>query len=294
MKQSFDLTTSPLLKKRRVFDQTFRALCMLTSILGCVVLAVLLYNILDMGLGRLNWDFLKSFPSRFPERAGIKAAMFGTAWLMVFTLIFTVPIGVGAAIFIEEFMRPSRIKKIIEINIANLAGVPSIIYGMLGLALFVRLIQLERSVLAGALTLSTLILPIVIITTREALRAVPSNLREASLALGATPIQTVFRVVLPAATPGMMTGILLALSRAIGETAPLIMIGVPTFIAFTPSGPMDTFTALPMQIFNWAQRPQEEFQANAGAGIIVLLFLLLLMNSVAIFIRQKYSSRARN
>jgi phosphate transport system permease protein len=260
---------------------------------GVVLLALLLAEVVRNGIGWLDIQFLTSFPSRFAERAGIQAALWGTIWLIGLTALISIPIGIGAAIYLEEYARRNWINTVIEINIANLAGTPSIVYGILGLALFVRGMMLGRSLLAGALTMSLLILPVTIIASREALRAVPSSIRQASFALGATRWQTVWHHVLPAALPGILTSIILALSRAIGETAPLIMIGALTYVAFTPSGPMDAFTALPIQIFNWASRPQQEFFNLAAAGIIVLLVVLLSLNAAAIWIRYRSQKEAR-
>jgi phosphate transport system permease protein len=268
-------------------------LCLAAAGVAIAALAVLLVDVMSQGIGRLSWDFINSFPSRKPEEAGIKAALWGTIWLMGLTAAFAVPVGLGAAIYLEEYAPRNWLTRIVQVNIANLAGVPSIVYGLLGLALFVRALQLERSVLAGALTMALLVLPIIIIASQEALRAVPNSIREAAYALGASRSQMVFRQVVPAALPGMMTGIILALSRAIGETAPLIMIGALLFVPFTPSGPLDRFTALPIQIFNWASRPQKEFQQNAAAGIIVLLAVLLTMNSIAIVLRNRFQARSR-
>ena len=212
---------------------------------------------------------------------------------MSFTALFSVPIGIGSGIYLEEFTHKNRYSRFIDLNISNLAGVPSIVYGMLGLVIFVRWFGLNQSVLAGSMTMSLLILPIIIISTREALRAVPNTIRQAAFALGATRWQTIYAHVLPAALPGILTGIILALSRAVGETAPLIMIGALTYVAFVPEGPMDDFTALPIQIFNWASRPQKEFHELAAAGILVLLFVLLLMNSIAVYIRHWSEKRNR-
>ena len=255
--------------------------------LGVVLLAILLARVARQGFGWLDLEFLSSFPSRFPEKAGILSALAGTLWLIGLTALISVPVGVAAAVYLEEFSRAGRLKTFIEINIANLAGVPSIVYGILGLAVFVRGLELGRSVLAGALTMSLLILPVIIIASREAIKAVPQSLRQGAMALGATRWQTVRHHVLPSALPGMLTGVILALSRAIGETAPLIMIGALTYIAFTPEGPMDDFTALPIQIFNWTARPQKDFHSLAAAGIIVLLVVLLVMNAAAVLIRYR-------
>jgi phosphate transport system permease protein len=257
------------------------------------VLAVLLIDVTRSGIGRLGWDFINSFPSRNPDQAGIKAALFGTLWLMGLTAAFAVPIGIGAAIYLEEYASRNWLNRIIQTNIANLAGVPSIVYGILGLAIFVRAMALGRSVLAGSLTMALLVLPIVIIASQEALRAVPNSIREAAYGVGASRWQVVSRQVLPVAMPGVLTGIILALSRAIGEAAPLIMIGALAFVPFTPSGPLDAFTVLPIQIFNWASRPQAAFAKDAAAAIIVLLALLLSMNAIAIVLRNRFQSRTR-
>jgi phosphate transport system permease protein len=235
----------------------------------------------------LDQAFLTSFASRIPSRAGIYAPLIGTLYMMVITAAVAFPLGVGAAIYLEEYARQNWFAKMIQINIANLAGVPSIVYGLLGLQLFVRAMELDRSVLAGALTMSLLVMPIIIVSAQEALRAVPPSMREGAYALGATRWQVIWRSVLPFAFGGTLTGAILALSRAIGETAPILVIGGLTFIAFLPESPTDSFTILPIQIFNWVSRPQEEFQFIAAAGIILLLLVLLLMNSVAIILRQR-------
>jgi phosphate transport system permease protein len=252
---------------------------------------VLLYQVCVAGLQWIDFQFLTSFPSRFPEKAGIKSALAGTLWLISMVAFISIPVGVGAAVYLEEFVARGRISRLIELNIANLAGVPSIVYGIIGLAVFVRGMALERSLLSGALTMSLLILPVIIIASREAIKAVPMSIRHAAYALGATRWQTVWAHVLPASFPGILTGIILALSRAIGETAPLVMIGALTYVAFLPEGPMDAFTALPIQIFNWVSRPQQDFHDLASAAIVVLLGVLLVMNSAAIVIRYKTESR---
>jgi len=269
----------------------FYALIVTATLLGLVVLAVLIVDVFRDGARWLDWDFITSFPSRFPARAGIKSAIFGTIWLMGFTALFAFPIGVGTAIYLEEYAPRHWLIEILQLNIANLAGVPSIVYGILGLTLFVRAMSLDRSVLAGALTIALLVLPIIIIAAREAIKAVPNSLREGSYALGATRWQTIWHLVLPQALPGILTGTILALSRGIGETAPLLMIGALTFIAFTPASPLDPFTVLPIQIFNWTGRPQDEFRGLAAAGIIVLLGILLLMNTGAVLLRNKFQRR---
>ena len=281
---------------RRRFNQSaewaLQAIGLLVTALGLLVLGALLADVAGDGLNRLSWQFLSSFPSRRPESAGIYAALIGSVFVIGLTALIAIPLGVGAAIYLEEYGGRGRWSRLIEINIANLAGVPSIIYGLLGLALFVRALAFGRSVLAGASTLALLVLPVVILSTREALRAVPSSLREASYALGATRWQTIWNQVLPVALPGTVTGLILALSRAIGETAPLIAIGALTYVPFAPDGVWSPFTVLPIQIFNWVSRPQAEFLRNAAAGIIVLLGLLLLMNGVAAFIRDRAQVKA--
>lgn len=275
------------LHRRRTMARAFRTACMLLAWLCLVLLVVLLIHATYEGLPWLDLQFLREFPSRFPERAGIKSALYGSLWLISLTAGFSIPVGVAAAIYLEEYARRSRIHSLIEVSIANLAGVPSIVYGILGLTLFVRWLALGRSVVAGALTMSLLILPVIIIASREALRAVPDSIRQAASALGATQWQTIRHHVLPSALSGILTGTILALSRAIGETAPLIMIGALTYVAFVPAGPMDAFTALPIQIFNWVSRPQQEFHQLAAAGIMVLLTVLLLMNAAAVIIRHR-------
>ena len=281
------LNTSKNLEKRRRNAKLFRVLCASMTWSAVVILGILLVHITRQGVRWVDLQFLTSFPSRFPDQAGIKSALAGTLWLIGLTAVISIPFGIAAAIYLEEYARRGKISTFIQINIANLAGVPSIVYGMLGLVIFVRFLALGRSVLAGALTMSLLVLPVIIIASREAIRAVPGSLRQAAFALGATRWQTVRHHVLPSALPGVLTGVILALSRAIGETAPLVMIGALTYVAFVPEGPLDAFTALPIQIFNWASRPQEDFHSLAAGGIIVLLVVLLAMNAAAILIRQK-------
>ncbi|HLG11791.1 MAG TPA: phosphate ABC transporter permease PstA [Dehalococcoidia bacterium] len=273
--------------------RVFLALCLGATLSGIFALGVLLYTVSADGIGRLNWDFFSTYPSRFADQAGAKSAIYGTVWVMAFTALFAVPIGIGAAIYLEEFAARNWLTKVIETNINNLAGVPSIIYGLLGLTIFVRIMALDRSVIAGGLTLALLVLPIVIVASREGLRAVPPSIREASLGLGATKWQTVWFQVLPPAMPSILTGVILALSRAIGETAPLIMIGALTFIAFTPTGPGSPFTTLSIQIFNWISRPQPGFADTAAAGIIVLLGVLLVMNGFAVGLRMYFERKRR-
>lgn len=282
-----------LLAKRHRKARHFAMLCAAVTWSSVLLLAVLLFQVCITGFEWLDWQFINSFPSRFPERAGIKSALVGTLWLIVLVALISIPVGVSTALYLEEFAGKGRLAKIIEVNIANLAGVPSIVYGILGLAIFVRFFALERSLISGALTMSLLILPTIIIASREAIMAVPQSIRAAAYSLGATKWQTTWHHVLPASFPGIMTGIILSLSRAIGETAPLIMIGALTFVAFLPEGPMDAFTALPIQIYNWVSRPQPEFHELAAAGIIVLLAVLLLMNATAIYIRNRTERRLK-
>ena len=274
-----------------VIDRVVGYAGLLSTLLGLLVLAILAGQALIQGWPRLTWVFLTSFPSRMAAQAGILSAWVGTAWVIVLCTLMAVPLGIMAAIYLQEYSGRRRLARLLEINIANLAGVPSIVYGLLGLGLFVRTLALGRSVLAGAATLALLILPIVILATREALKAVPGSLREGSYALGATRWQTVWHQVLPVAFPGVLTGVILAISRAVGETAPLIMIGALTYVAFLPQSLRDPFTVLPIQIFNWVSRPQQAFAANAAAGVVVLLFITLLMNALAIWLRQKYQQR---
>ncbi len=278
-------------RRRRLFGAAFAVLCAAATLVGVVSLAVLLWDVAADGMSRLDVGFLTRFASRFPERAGIRAALAGSVWLLALTALFAFPVSVAAAVYLEEYAARSRITRLIQLNIANLAGVPSIVYGILGLALFVRTLGLGRSVISGALTLALLILPVIIIAAQEAIRAVPPSIREAAYGLGATRWQVVRTQVLPMAMPGILTGTILALSRAIGETAPLILVGAVGFIAFTPKGLGDPFTVLPLQIYNWISRPQAEFHALAAAGILVLLALLLTMNAAAILLRNRYQTR---
>jgi phosphate transport system permease protein len=274
-------------RRRRLHGVVFAWLCGAATFVGVAALAVLLVDVLIDGLPRLDMAFLTSFASRLPERAGVKAALAGSVWIMVLTALIAFPVSVAAAIYLEEYAPKSWLTKAIQTNIANLAGVPSIVYGILGLALFVRAMGLGRSILSGALTLALLIMPVIIMAAQEAIRAVPQTIREAAYGLGAARWQVVKGQVLPMALPGILTGTILALSRAVGETAPLIMVGAVGFIAFTPQGVMDQFTVLPLQIYSWISRPQDEFRELAAAGIIVLLALLLTMNAIAIVLRNR-------
>lgn len=300
IQQSEDSQFQTSLRKRYQQGSIFRIVSLIATYIGLAVLAVLLIDVVRDGIGYLDWGFMSNYPSRKPEQAGFLSAWVGTIWLMVITAIVSFVVGVGSGIFLEEFAADTWYAKIIEVNIGNLAAVPSIIYGLLGLQAFVRVMEPltgGRSVLAGSLTMSLLIIPIIIVSTREALRAVPDSLRQGGLALGATRWQVVREQVFPLAFPGMLTGTILALSRAIGETAPLIAVGALTYIAFLPpiwpitQGLQTPFTVMPIQIFNWVSRPQEEFHSVAAAGIIVLMVALLLMNSIAIFLRNKFQQK---
>lgn len=284
--------------RRRDIWRNFKgSLILVLSVTGIFIallsLAALLFDAFWEGLPWLNIQFLTSFASRRPEQAGILAAFFGSIWVVLLTATISFPLGVGAALYLEEYAPQNLLTSFIRLNISNLAGVPSIVYGILGLALFVEALAFGRSVLSGALTLSLLILPVIIIVSQEAIRSVPMADREGAYALGATRWQVTRDIVVPQAFPGMLTGTILALSRAIGEAAPMIAIAALVYIPFTPSGPLDRFTVLPIQIFNWVNQPQSEFRGLAAAGIIVLLAMLLSINSFAIFIRNRYQKRGR-
>jgi phosphate transport system permease protein len=273
-------------------EKVFVWVARLAVFVPLVMLLWLLGQLAVDGIGRIDWDFISGLPSRRAGKAGIWPALMGSLWLITLTALIALPIGVGAAVYLEEYGRTSRIAGIVEVAIANLAGVPSIIYGMLGLGVFVRFAGLGTTVIAGALTLALLVLPVVIMSTREALRTVRDSLREASLALGATRWRTTWHVVLPMSIPGILTGAILAVSRAIGETAPLVLVGAVTFISFAPDGLDAPYSALPIQIYDWTSRPQKAFLVNAAAGIVVLMICLLLLNSVAIWLRNRYQKRA--
>jgi len=296
--------------KRRRADRTFKWVCAFVTFLSVAILFVLIGAVLTEGVKHLDWDFLSTAPSRHAEKAGFKIAMIGSVWLMALTALFSLPLGVGTAVFLEEYSSRNKLTRFIQLNIANLAGVPSIVYGMVALTAFGRFWGLMSSqdpveigeefsfwflrlpfgnaVLTGALALTLVVLPVVIIASQEALRAVPKTLRQSSRALGATRWQTTSKVVLPAALPGIMTGAILSMSRAIGEAAPLLAVGASLFMMFTPENLMSTYTAMPLQIFNWAGRPQQEFHEVAASGIIVLLGILLTFNAAAVLIRAKF------
>ncbi|HUE77357.1 MAG TPA: phosphate ABC transporter permease PstA, partial [Longimicrobiales bacterium] len=264
----------PRLARRRRQGAIFAGLCIAATAFGVLMLGVLLFDLIGDGLGRLSWGFVTSFPSRLVDRAGILPALVGTAYILLLTAALAFPLGLGTAIWLEEYAPKSRIRDIIQLNISNLAAVPSIVYGILGLAVFVRFLGFGRSLLAGAATLALLILPVIIIAAQEAIRAVPSSIRFGAYALGATRWQVTRLQVLPLAMPGILTGTILALSRAIGETAPLIVIGAVGYVAFLPEGPLDQFTVLPIQIFDWIGRPQPQFHELAASAIVVLLAVL--------------------
>jgi len=283
---------APRIAQRRLIASGFAALCLFATLIGVVVLAALLFDIFRDGAGKLSWSMLTGFPSRFADRAGIGPALAGSAWVLFLTTMLAFPLGVGTAIWLEEYAPNNRWRRLIEMNIANLAGVPSIVYGILGLALFVRVLSLGRSLMAAALTLALLILPVIIIASQEAIKAVPRTIRLGAYALGATRWETIKHQILPMAMPGIMTGTILALSRAIGEAAPVILVGALGFVAFIPTNPSDQYTVLPFQIFNWVSRPQTAFHEVAAAASIVLLVLLLSMSAVAIWLRNKYTRRS--
>ena len=280
-------------KQRKLKELLFIWTCRVATWMAVAILFTLLFHVVREGIEWLDFQFLDSFPSRNPAQAGIKSALWGSVWLIGLTAMISIPLSLGSALYLEEYAPQNRWTRIVEINLANLAGMPSILYGLLGLAVFVRYFDLQSSLWSGSLTLSLLVLPVVVIAAKGAIRSVPLSIREGAYALGARRWQVVFYQVLPSALPGIMTGIILALSRAMGETAPLIMVGALSYIAFLPEGPSDPFTALPVQIYNWAARPQDDFHGLAAGGIIVLLILLLTLNAGAVFIRnklQKYKS----
>jgi phosphate transport system permease protein len=279
--------------RNRVIDKTFKYFAIVCTFFGILALVIFLVNIFIQGFARINWQFLSSLPSRLPDKAGVLTALVGTVWVLVLTAIIAIPVGVAAGVYLEEYAKKNKFNYILEINITNLAGVPSIIYGLLGLEIFGRLMGMGGSLMAGSCTLSLLILPIIVVATREALKAVPKSLREASYAIGASRWQTTWLQVLPAASGGVVTGVILALSRAVGETAPLIVVGALAYVPFIPSGPGDDFTVLPIQIFNWVSRPQHGFVVNSAAAIIVLLFITFIMNGIAVYLRHRWQRKTK-
>jgi phosphate transport system permease protein len=279
--------------KNRIKDNAFKYFGVACTAFGLLMLALFIGNILIEGLARIDWDFITSFPSRNAEKAGILPALVGTLWIMVLTAIIAIPLGVAAGVYLEEYGKKNRLSNLLEINISNLAGVPSIIYGLLGLEIFGRIMGMGGSLLAGACTLSLLILPIIIVSTREALKAVPKSIKEASFAMGASKWQTVWHQLLPASMGGVITGIILALSRAIGETAPLIVIGALAYVPFVPASPTDEFSVLPIQIFNWISRPQKGFAVNAASAIIILLAVTFILNGIAMYLRNRWQRKVK-
>ncbi|KUO65273.1 MAG: phosphate ABC transporter permease [Lutibacter sp. BRH_c52] len=279
------------IQKNRLKDQLFKFWGIACTLIGLVLLVVFIGGILVDGLSRIDWAFITDLPSRKAEKSGIWTPLMGSVWVLILTAIISFPVSVAAGVYLEEYAKKNRLSALLEINISNLAGVPSIIYGLLGLEVFVRIMNLGASVLAGALTLSLLILPIIIVATREAIKAVPSSIRDASYALGASKWQTIWNQVLPASSGGILTGVILALSRAVGETAPLIVIGALAYVPFAPQGPLDQFSVLPIQIFNWISRPQQGFIDNAAAAIIILLLITFIMNGIAVYFRNKWQKK---
>lgn len=279
------------IRKNRLKDQAFKIWGIFCTLLGLVLLAVFIGNILIDGIMRIDWEFVMNLPSRKAEKSGIYTALMGSIWVLLLTTLIALPVGIAAAIYLEEYSKKNKLATILEVNISNLAGVPSIIYGLLGLEVFVRILEMGASVLAGSFTLALLILPIVIVSTREALKAVPKSIRDASFAMGASKWQTVYHQLLPASFGGILTGVILALSRAVGETAPLIVIGALAYVPFAPSSPMDEFSVLPIQIFNWITRPQHGFVENAAAAIIILLLITFVMNGIAVYFRNKWQKK---
>lgn len=280
-------------KINRLKDQAFKYFAICCTLAGLLALAIFIGDILIDGLGRISWEFITNLPSRIPERAGIFTALAGTLWVLGLTAIISIPLGIAAGVYLEEYGKKNRLGSVIEVNISNLAGVPSIIYGLLGLEIFGRILNLGGSLLAGSFTLALLILPIIIVATREAIKAVPKSIKEASFAMGASKWQTVLYQVLPASAGGIVTGVILALSRAIGETAPLIVVGALAYVPFAPTTPMDDFSVLPIQIFNWVSRPQKGFLINAAAAIIILLLITFIMNGIAVYLRKRWERKIK-
>ncbi|UXU53902.1 phosphate ABC transporter permease PstA [Staphylococcus agnetis] len=279
------------LSGRMTKNKVFKALFLICTLIGLVVLTILIVDILRKGLPLMSTDFFSNFSSSSASTAGVKGALIGTLWLMMTLIPIALVLGVGSAIYLEEYAKDNAFTKFVKINISNLASVPSIVYGLLGATIFVGLLKLGNSVIAAALTLALLILPVIIVASQEAIRAVPNSVKEASYGLGANKWQTIKNVVLPAAIPGIVTGVILAISRAIGETAPLVAIGIPTILLRTPNSILDSFQTLPLQIYDWARKPGLDFQALSSAAIIVLLLILLILNTIAVLIRNKFSKK---
>ncbi|WP_105995117.1 phosphate ABC transporter permease PstA [Staphylococcus agnetis] len=279
------------LSGRMTKNKVFKALFLICTLIGLVVLTILIVDILRKGLPLMSTDFFSNFSSSSASTAGVKGALIGTLWLMMTLIPIALVLGVGSAIYLEEYAKDNAFTKFVKINISNLASVPSIVYGLLGATIFVGLLKLGNSVIAAALTLALLILPVIIVASQEAIRAVPNSVKEASYGLGANKWQTIKNVVLPAAIPGIVTGVILAISRAIGETAPLVAIGIPTILLRTPNSILDSFQTLPLQIYDWARKPGLDFQALSSAAIIVLLLILLILNTIAVLIRNKFTKK---
>jgi phosphate transport system permease protein len=296
--RSRSMATSPVeqpsnLTRRKTKASLVQGLLFVVTALAIVILAALIWDITSAGARWLSLELLMNTPSRKPEAAGLRPALLGTLWVIGLTALFAFPVGVGAAVYLEEYAPNNRWTRLLKTNIANLAGIPSIVYGLLGLGVFVSLLALGRTVISGALTMALLILPVIIIASQEAIRAVPPSLRQAAFALGATRWQVARDHVIPAAMPGILTGIILSISRAMGETAPLLVVGAAAYVTFNPTGVTSKYTALPMQIYEWARRPQQEFQDLAAAAIIVLLVLLLMLNATAIYLRQRFAKNVK-
>ena len=278
-------------KLNRRKDRIFSVVGLIATFTGLILLLFFIGDILKDVLSRIDWNFLTGLPSRKPERAGIFTAMLGTIWILILTALISFPVGVGAGIYLEEYGKKGWLSRLLEINISNLAGVPSIIYGLLGLEIFARVLKLGPSVLAGSMTLSLLILPVIIVSTRESIKAVPQSIKDASYAMGASKWQTIWFQVLPSSMGGILTGVILALSRAVGEAAPLIVVGALAYVPFAPKSPMDDFSVMPIQIFNWISRPQHGFIINAAAAIIILLMITFMMNGIAIYLRNRWQKK---
>lgn len=277
----------------RLKDNAFKYFGIACTLFGLIMLSIFIGDILIKGFGRIDWDFITNLPSRNPDKAGILPALVGTLWIMGLTAIIAIPLGVAAGIYLEEYTKKNKLSHLLEVNITNLAGVPSIIYGLLGLEIFGRIMGMGGSLLAGASTLSLLILPIIIVSTREALKAVPTSIKDASFAMGASKWQTIWHQLLPASFGGIITGIILALARAIGEAAPLIVIGALAYVPFVPSSPTDEFSVMPIQIFNWISRPQHGFAVNSAAAIIILLMVTFILNGIAMYLRKRWQKKVK-
>lgn len=286
--ENFTLQATGRVARRQAISRASKWVLLGASLIGVVVLFALMADTIISGWSRISWSFFTSYPSRFADQAGLRSSFIGSIWILSLTIVFVVPIAIATAIWIEEFAPKTRLLEFVKLNLANLAGVPSIIYGVLGLAVFVRLFGWGSSIIAGSFTLFLMILPMTVIASQEAIRQVPPSLRQGSLALGATEWQTVWYHVLPGALPGIITGVILALARAAGETAALIMIGAFTFIAFDNTSIWDSFTTMPIQVYNWTVRPQEAFRQNAAAGILVLMVVVLTFNTAAAALRERF------